>query len=242
MKKKIRNIITLSLFFLSGSVLADSISIDPMQKISTQISTEEPNVIAVYNDKIVSMTSNSGLILSSKKTADGKIIFTTKSKKPFNVVVETETGFTFTINVKPSAGYSGASLVVYNKQAKGNSEATAFEENSLSYSGLITKTLTQFVNGKVPGGFIETRHANIQLPAAVTQYLNVQGVNSWNSASFVVSKYRVKNVSSGTIELNERYLWTPGVIAVSFSPNLTVLNPGAGVDAYIVTKGGDYGR
>ncbi|PHM59553.1 TraK domain-containing protein [Xenorhabdus ishibashii] len=235
---KLKCMIAIPLLLLSKSIFAESISIDPMQKIETQISTKDPNVISVYNDKITSITANSGNILSNKKTTEGKIVFTTKATKSFNIIIETETGFTFTLIAQPSGRFNGASLTVYNKQAKGGEEALNYEENNQSYSGLITASLTQIMKGKTPKGFIETKSASINLSSEIIQYLDVKGVNAWNGHSFVIQQFRVTNKTIHTIELNERYLWEYGVMAVSFSPNVTTLKPNMSVTAYVVKKRG----
>lgn len=237
MKKKIKFLIMIPLIVLSKSIFADSISIEPMQKIYSQVSTNDPNVVSVYNDKIISVTANSGNILSNNKTNDGKIIFTTKAKKSFNMVIETETGFTFTLIVQPSSHFNGTSLIVYNKQAKGNDDAISFKTDKESYSGLITDSLTQVMGGKSPKGFIETQSATHNLPINITQYLNVRGVNSWNGHNYIIQQFNVTNRTAQPIELNERYLWEQGVIAVSFTPNITVLKPNVSITAYVVRKG-----
>ncbi|MGV6987307.1 TraK domain-containing protein [Providencia hangzhouensis] len=237
MKKKIKFLIVIPLLVLSKGVLADSISIEPMQKISSQVSTNDPNVVSVYNDKIISVTANSGNILSNNKTNDGKIVFTTKATKSFNMVIETETGFTFTLIAQPSSHFNGASLTVYNKQAKGNDEAINFETDKESYSGLITDSLTQVMRGKSPKGFVETQSATHNLPTNITQYLDVKGINSWNGHNYIIQQFNVTNRTVQPIELNERYLWEQGVMAVSFTPNITVLKPNMSITAYVVRKG-----
>lgn len=228
--------IAIPLLFLSTSVLAGSFSIDPMQKITTSVSTNEPNVIAVHNDKITSMTANSGAILSSNKTIDGKVVFTTSAKKNFDVVIETETGFTFTVTYQPTKN-SSSPTIIFNKMAKGSDKAISYEEDSQSYSNLITKSLTMIVNNKIPVGFVETRNTSISLPKGITEYLDVKGVNSWNGFNIKIQKVSVKNKSLNTIELNERYLWFKNVMAISFVPNVLHLPPNYTVDAYIVIRG-----
>lgn len=235
MKLKFSTII--SFCFLPFFSFGESISIEPMQKFDVLVSTVEPNVIAVSNDKIISVTANSGYILSNNKTADGKIIFTTTATKKFNIVIETETGLTFTVIANPSKSYDGASLTVYNKHAVGTNEAIDTLEDNTSYTGQITHILTTIINGKRPTGFIETKSADIQLPLNITQYLKVDGVNSWNGESVKVQAFKVTNISGKDIELNERYLWNSNVIAISFYPNLTVLKSQSSVTAYVVKKG-----
>ena len=226
-----------ALLFVPLISFAESISIEPMQKVNVQVSTVEPNVIAVNNDKITSVTSNSGYILSNNKTADGKIIFTTAATKKFNIVIETESGLTFTIIASPSKSYDGASLTVYNKHVVGTNEAIESLEDNNSYTGQITHLLTSIINGKRPSGFIETKSADIQLPLSITQYLQVEGINSWNGESLKVQAFKVTNISARDIELNERYLWDRNVIAVSYYPNMAILKPQSAVTAYVVRKG-----
>lgn len=236
MKLKIKSLFFVPLIMLSSYGFSDVITIEPMQKVSTQVSTTDPNVIAVYNDKITSVTANSGNILSNNKTGDGKIVFTTKSTKNFNMVIETENGFTFTLIAQPSSKFNGASLTVYNSQAKPIDGDITFEQEGQSYSGLITMALSQVMKGNSPKGFIQTNSANMSLPVNMNQYFAVKGINSWNGSNFIIQKFQVTNISSRSIELNERYFWGQGIMAISFSPNITILKPNMSVTTYVVKK------
>lgn len=233
-----KTIIPLSLLTLgiSQQVYAIDVTANPFGSVNAVVSSTEPNVIHVKNDTIKSLSAKAGAIIQDELSSDGSVVFSTTEKKPFSVVIETEKGFTFTLKATPNSKSESASVVIHNLADKGEVSDEVIESLSRyqSYSGLITAILTDFMNDKMPDGFVEAWLTKYS--AGHTDGLNVRNVKAWVGQHMRVVKLDITNTSMNDIELNERYLWTKGVMAVAYTPNVTILHPNTRVYAYVILK------
>lgn len=232
--------ITFSLSFIALALTphthAIDVSVSPFGSVNAIVSSSEPNVIHVKNDSIKGITAKYGAIIQDESSGDGSVMFSTLEKKPFSVLIETEKGFTFTLKATPRENSESASIVIHNLAEKGGGDEEMSDGLShyQSYSGLITAILTDFINGKVPDGFVDTWRTKYK--AESLEGLKVNNAQSWVGQNMRVVKLDLANISTREIELNERYLWTQGVMAVAYYPNVSVLLPNTRVFAYVVMK------
>lgn len=221
---------------MSNQVNAIDITANPFGSVNAVISSSEPNVIHVKHDSIKSLTAKDGAIVQDELSNDGSVVFSTVEKKPFSIVIETEKGFTFTLKANPKEKAESASVVIHNLADKGEVSDEVIESLSRyqSYSGLITAILTDFINGKVPDGFVDSWSSKYK--AGNLDGLKVSSGGAWVGQNMRVVKLDVTNISMNEIELNERYLWTEKVMAVAYYPRVSVLRPNTRVSAYVVMK------
>ncbi|STZ74986.1 conjugal transfer protein TraK [Klebsiella pneumoniae subsp. ozaenae] len=114
---KIKLALLISASLISGYVFADSITVNSFATISTGVSNNNPNSITVPDDRITSLQSTQGVLTAREATANGSVVFSTLATKPFTMFVQTESGFSFTVNATPRK-QQGMSLVVNNKEVK----------------------------------------------------------------------------------------------------------------------------
>lgn len=221
---------------LSPQVFAIDVTANPFDSVNAMISSSEPNVLHVKNDSIKSLSAKSGAIIQDELSGDGSVVFSTTEKKPFSIVIETEKGFTFTLKAQPELKASSASVVIHNLAEKGevNEEVLSGLSRNQSYSGLITTLLTDFINNKVPDGFVEAWRTKYD--AGQLNGLSVKNLKAWVGQNMRVVKVEITNKTFSPIELNERYLWVKNVMAISYYPKVTVLPPNTRVYAYVVLR------
>lgn len=232
-----KTIFPLSLIALAiNPVYALDVTANPFGSVNAVISSSEPNVVHVKNDSIKSLSAKAGAIIQDDASGDGSVIFSTLEKKPFSIVIETEKGFTFTLKATPKDKSGSTSVVIHNLADKGEVNEEVIESLSRyqSYSGLITAILTDFINGKVPDGFVDTWKTKYK--AGHLDSLKVRNIQSWVGQNMRVVKLDLTNISTSEIELNERYLWSQGVMAVAYYPKVSVLPPNTRVFAYVIMK------
>lgn len=226
------------LTLLSFNVLANDISLTPFGSANTVISSKEPNVISVRNDVVKALTSKDGAILDDTNTSDGSIVFSTLESKPFSIVVETEKGFIFTINVTPNKSRNSTSTVIHNLADKGDNNIDIAGSNSVntSYSGVIAQIISDLLNGNTPNGFVETRKRSFSPSSTLKNSLIIRNTEAWVGRNMRVVKLDITNKTKEDIELNERILWEKNVMGISFYPSVSILPPNRRVFAYIVLK------
>ena len=228
----------LAILFAS-QVGAVDVVLKPFSSAAATVSSKEPNVINVKNDTIAAITSKNGAILNDAITTDGSVIFSTSETKPFSILIETEKGFTFTLNAAPNKNHSSASIVIHNLADKGKAvDADVMNANfsESTYSGFLSKTLTDLINQRIPNGFVESRNRNFNVSPAFNGILKVRNTEAWVGQNVRVVKLDITNVSTSEIELNERILWEQGVMAISFYPTVSKLPPNRRVFAYVLLK------
>ena len=86
----------------------------------------------------------------------------------------------------------------------------------------------------MPDGFVEAWRTKYD--AGQLNGLSVRNVKAWVGQNMRVVKVDITNTTFSPIELNERYLWTKGVMAVSYYPKVTMLPPNTRVYAYVVLR------
>lgn len=213
----------------------------PFGTVNATVSSKEPNIINVKNDKITHLTSKSeGGIFEDEATEDGSVIFSTKETKTFSILVQTEKGANFIVNAQPNKNVSSRSIVIHNLSDKGNSVSEEVLNNSgfdKSYSGVISYIFKELINGNIPNGFIESRKKDFPINNDLKHILKIRNTDAWVGENIRVIKLDITNISSSEIELNERYLWAKGVMAISFYPNATVLPPNTRIFAYVMVRG-----
>mgnify|MGYP000383579652 CR=1 FL=1 len=235
--KKLKIALLMALF--SQAAYSVDVVLKPFGSTNATVSSKEPNIINVKNDTIVGITSKSGAILNDAITTDGSVIFSTSETKPFSILVETEKGFNFTVNATPNKKNNAASIIIYNLAEKGKSQdadSTLLNASDNSYSGMISRVLTELINHKVPDGFVETRKRDFAVPPTLKGVFTIRNTDAWVGEDMRIVKLDITNISQSEIELNERILWNNGVMAISFDPAATSLPPNRKVFAYVVLK------
>lgn len=235
--KKLKIALLMALF--SQAAYSVDVVLKHFGSTNATVSSKEPNIINVKNDTIVRITSKIGAILNDAITANGSVIFSTSETKPFSILVETEKGFNFTVNATPNKTHNAASIIIYNLDEKGKSQdadSTLLNASDNSYSGMISKVLTELINHKVPDGFVETRKRDFAVPPTLKGVLTIRNTDAWVGEDMRIVKLDITNISQSEIELNERILWNNGVMAISFDPAATSLPPNRKVFAYVVLK------
>lgn len=224
---------------VSKSVYAVDLTAQPFGKVNAVISSKEPNILHVKNDKITNLTAKVGAIVEDEAASDGSIIFSSLESKPFSILIETEKGYNFTLNAVPKKDISSSSVVIHNLKDKGNS----INENVLngngwykSYSGVIAKVFTDLINNRIPDGFVDTRNRDYDIPRELNSFFKVRKTNAWVGNGMRVVRLDITNISSNSIELNERNFWTDGVMAITFYPKVFKLPAGTRVFAYVMLK------
>ncbi|MCT8760487.1 type-F conjugative transfer system secretin TraK [Glaesserella parasuis] len=216
------------------------VSAKPFGSVNAKVSATEPNIIHVKNDVIVNISAKAGAVIHEEQTTDGSAMFSTTETKPFSVLIETEKGFTFTLNASPSKNANSSSVVIHNLANKGSKND---EDSSLSYplsmgsySGLITHILTEIINNRIPDGFVDTWSRKYDVPDSLNSVLKVKAMEAWVGQNMRVVKLEVTNISNVELELNERYFWTKKVMAIQIDPNVSILRPNSRVFAYVILK------
>lgn len=230
----------LTLIAMATSSIAQAIEVtaNPFGTVNATISASEPNVIHVKNDRINSLSAKYGAVIQEEQLNDGSAMFSTTETKPFSVLIETEKGFTFTLNANPNKTANSSSVVIYNLADKGNEieDINSSLARYQSYSGLITYVLTELLNNRLPDGFVETRKRSFDVPDSVKNVFKVRNTDAWVGQNMRVVKLELTNVSTSAIELNERYLWNKGVMAIQYDPKVTNIRPNTRVFAYVVLR------
>lgn len=238
MKKFIYPLLSAFPLLYANSANGIEVTANPFGSVNAVVSNTEPNVIHVKNDVITSITAKSGAVIQDQQSSDGSVMFSTLETKPFSVLIETEKGFTFTLRATPRKTENSSSIVIYNLEDKGND--TEEIQNRLShyqsYSGLISKILTDLINEKIPDGFVESRKTRFKVDSSVTSVLGIRNVQTWVGQNMRVVKLDITNTSMSEVELNERYLWNKDVMAISYYPRVSVLRPNTRIFAYVVLK------
>lgn len=230
-------VLPLLVALFSNSANAIDVMLKPFGSTAATVSNKEPNVINVKNDTIAAINSKNGAIINDAITTDGSVIFSTSETKPFSILVETEKGFTFTVNAAPNKNHGSASIIIHNLAEKGNldsNELSNISENT--YSGFISKLLTEVINERVPNGFVETRNRSFNVSPDFKGILKTQNLEAWVGQNIRIVKLAITNVSNNEIELNERILWNKNVMAISFYPSVSKLQPNYRVFAYVLLK------
>lgn len=228
-------VISAALFAFAAQ--AQELDINPNARVAVTVSTTDPNYITVNDDRVKGILATRGVITQQAVNDAGGLVFATVHDKPFTLYVTTESGFTFSLYVTPRR-QAGLSLIVNNKAIRGTAQASAWEADKPGYSELISQLVSRFVNNDMPTGFVYTKNREVPLSASVLQAFGVRPVSAWQGDRLRIVRLDITNRSAGRIELNERYLWSKGVMAVSFWPQLDVISPGVTVSAIVVLKEG----
>lgn len=238
MKTKLFSLSIIALL-ISQSLYAVDLTAQPFDTVNANVSSKEPNIIHVKNDRITHLTSKVGAIIEDEATSDGSVAFSTLEKKPFSILIETEKGYNFTLNAVPKSDMSSSSIVIHNLKDKGNEVSQDVLDGKgwyKTYSGVIAKIFTDLINGRVPDGFVDTRNRDYDVPRELNGIFNVRKTDAWVGNGMRVVKLDITNVSVNEIELNERNFWTKGVMAMTFYPNVSKLPVNTRVFAYVMLK------
>ncbi|QLJ63691.1 type-F conjugative transfer system secretin TraK (plasmid) [Serratia marcescens] len=214
---------------------AQEIDINPNARVSVAVSNSDPNYITINDDRIKGILATKGVVTEQRVTDAGGLVFATVHDKPFSLYVTTESGFTFSLHATPRR-QAGLSLIVNNKAIRATPDAATWEAEQSGYSALISRLVSGFVNNDMPPGFVYTKNRRIPLSPSVLQAFAVREVSAWRGHRLRIVRLDVSNRSDARIELNERYFWSPGVMAVSFWPQLDVISPGVTVSAIVLVR------
>ncbi|TNH04040.1 hypothetical protein FHQ26_00605 [Testudinibacter sp. TR-2022] len=229
------------LVFLLISGIANSavdVTANPFGSVNVSVSSKEPNVIHIKNDIITAATANGGALIQDNVLSDGSLIFSTNEINPFSIIIETEKGFTFTARATPKKDLSSTSLIIHNLADKGNKVegGDIISSGYSSYSNWITSTITNLVNGNVPDGFVDTSNRKYTVDKSLLSFFKISADKAWVNPEVRVIKLDIVNVSNKNLELNERYFWDKKVMAITFSPQLTMISPKSKMSVYIMFK------
>lgn len=238
MKTKLLSLSALALL-VSQAVYAVDLTAQPFGTVNANVSSKEPNIVHVKNDRITHLTAKAGAIIEDEATSDGSVAFSTLEKKPFSILIETEKGYNFTLNAVPKKEISSSSVVIHNLKDKGNELSQEVLNGKgwyNSYSGVIAKVFTDLINGRVPDGFVDTRNRDYDVPRELNGIFKVRKTEAWVGNGMRVVKLDITNVSMNEVELNERNFWTKGVMAMTFYPKVFKLPVNTRVFAYVMLK------
>lgn len=237
MKTKMLALSAFSLLVSQG-VFAIDVTTNPFGTVNANVSSKEPNVIHVKNDRITHLTAKIDAIINDEAMNDGSIAFSTTETKPFSILIETEKGYSFTLNAVPK-NISSNSIVIHNLKDKGNDISESVLNGNgwyKTYSGVIAKVFTDLINDKIPDGFVETRNRAYNVPEELNGIFKVRKTEAWVGQGMRVVKLDITNISTSAVELNERNFWTKGVMAMTFYPKVFKLPINTRVFAYVMLK------
>lgn len=168
------------------------------------------------------------------------MLFSTVSDKPFTLFVQTESGFAFSVMASPRKR-AGLSLVVNNREVRGTEAAREWEGHKIHIARLSqVLSLSSSITISPLGLFIQKSRCPI-IPSTET-YFSVRSVAAWQGDKLRIVRLDVTNRSTSRIELNERYFWSKGVMAVSFWPQVDQVSPGTTVSAIVLLRDGEKPR
>ncbi len=225
----------------SSAAQAQEVDINPNARLALAVSNTDPNYISVMDDRVIAIQATQGVLSDKRTTAGGAVLFSTVSDKPFTLFVQTESGFAFSVMASPRK-QAGLSLVVNNRQVRGTEAAREWEGSQNTYSALVTSLITKFINNDKPSGFVYTKNRDVLLSPSTETYFSVRSVAAWQGDKLRIVRLDVTNRSTSRIELNERYFWSKGVMAVSFWPQVDQVSPGTTVSAIVLLRDGEKPR
>ncbi len=143
----------LLIFLLGFSMLAQAAvrkNVTDGESITVQLSSKDPNVISVKNDRIERFSVVKGAVLSSLDPKHGMLTIKPSSPEatePFSMIVFTESGKRFTLVVLPIAIPSQDIILMSENTASG--KTIPFEHQS-PYTEVVTQLIRHMVNNSQP--------------------------------------------------------------------------------------------
>ncbi|MDR5611503.1 MAG: type-F conjugative transfer system secretin TraK [Arsenophonus sp.] len=226
----------LSFMLLSVSVWAENLTVTPHSVVRITVNNREPNVIAVMNDRIIEANSAAGKLADKKATDSGALIFTTEETSPFSLYIETEKGFSFTVNAIPAKKSQGINISVMNAEVKAELVAQDWGKSSDSYSQFITRTFTVAMNDNIPTGFVKNGRVNVNWSASALANFRFRDSVSFQGKQFRLLRVNIENKTTQPIRLNERVFWVPQTMAIAFNPTVNTLRPHEQVTLFLLIK------
>lgn len=227
----VKQIMFLALCLASVPAFSSSVtlSFSPGGQLNLPISNTNPNMIIVPGDRVVSISSASGMLTDKKNTKAGAVFFSSPSEKPFTFFVETELGQLFSVNAAPRKG-DGRSYRLFPDTQTARPIAKAWE-SAQPYESMLVSLNRSLMQGVIPEGYgPSTIDKEATLSAAG---LHATPDAAWAGNALRVVRYKLANPLSIPVPLREQDFWKPGTRAVMVNPRYNRLIGGATTYLYV---------
>ncbi|WP_416414373.1 TraK domain-containing protein [Pantoea sp. App145] len=228
-------LLSMLILLVTISAQAEQRTIQTGARVSVEVSNINPNAIRVSDDRIISLQATQGILTSKTPTPDGAIVFSTLADSPFTLFIQTASGFGFSLQATP-ARLPGLNLTIDNIDVRGTEQAQYFEQKQDSYSSLVSNLVSRFIHNRKPDGYVVTRSTQLPVSGAVEAAFTLRPVTAWQGDRIRIVRTEVTSRSTLPLRLSERYFWSPGVMAVSFHPQMDVISPGEQVAVITVFR------
>ena len=203
------------------------------QQVDVVLSAQNPNRIAVKDDKITGIHVPAGRISATKDNA-GAIYVTLAGKKAFSLFISTEKGRHFALWVTPQQSRQGAVIQlrptsrVSHHYQRYSSHAANFEKHA-PYTRTLVSLIKTAMQHKVPPGYsnIATNSEAFKQIAAFKlannpryqQVLSQRVIKGYIGGALAVRVIEVDNTSHQAITLSSDMFYQPGVKAIAIARN-----------------------
>lgn len=194
------------------------------------VSRDSANVLMVQGDRITALTSKESDVPDPEKTGNGAVMFSVATDKPFNFVVETESGQIYSVRATPVKG-QGRVYRISPISPVVHSSIKAWEKE-IPYESLLLALNKGVLTGTMPDGYslVDNQERDTRLAAPVS----AKRLQVWDGGNLRVEKYRLTNSNSWALTLDEHDYAGRSVRSVMFWPHSAVLPAGATVSLYLI--------
>ncbi|ARW85422.1 conjugal transfer protein TraK (plasmid) [Aeromonas salmonicida] len=208
---------------------AVTLTFPPGGQLNLLISNSNPNLITIPGDRIISISSASGMLADKKNTKSGAVFFSSLTDKPFTFFVETELGQVLSVNATPRKG-EGRTYRLFAEKSSPRPVAKAWETGQ-PYESMLVSLNSSLMRGILPDGYGPA-------PLDKEPNINASGLmatpkSAWTGNSLHVVRYQLVNPLSIPVPLREQDFWKPGTRAVMVHPKYNRLIPGASTFLYV---------
>jgi len=196
-------------------------SVTDSETVTVNLSTKDPNIVSIKNDRIEKFSAVKGALVSSLDSKLGVLTLkptNTVSNEPFSVVVFTEKGKRYTLMVVPVAIPSQDVILV--PESIGHEGGGVFEQRS-PYTETVVALMKHMANNTFPEDYKRV-------------YVNEKAVEFLEGNLSVLSIYQGENLKGEILEyvykglnkrkLSEKQFYTSGVMAIALSRNVMGYN------------------
>lgn len=232
------NLLVVSANAAPSAQLPTQIPVSPDSQVRVELSNSEPNMLVVPGDRIVGIDSAQGMLINGNQKgsmgiANGGVVLMTAQTQPFTFFLRTAGGLTLSVVAVPKKQDGRVLQFISDKPAQG--VAAKRWERSLPYPRTLIEIHKALLNGELPDGFLlapVTTLPSLNLPAAY----QVSAQSMWNGGALRVYKLDVKNTSSVSQLLTERFFNQSGVRAVLIFPYSDNVMPGATATVWLTVS------
>lgn len=163
----------------------------------------------------------------SKDEAFGRAIIKPLGSKPFSLIVTDENGDSYALEISPVAG--PGEVITLKRKSHRASEGLVRAERDLPFTSRLKQTIKIVAQGDVPAGYTVERRDHV-VPLWVEADLRLLRVFQ---GSMTIEHYRLRNVSTSEMRLDEReFKALGGIISVAIRNH--VIPPQGETDVFIV--------